>query len=301
MNVSELSLRDLEYLAAIARELHFGNAAKELNVSQPTLSEQVRKLEDKLQIKIFERTNRSVHLTAIGIKLIEQAKIILNEAQKFINIVQDRTEPLCGEFHLGVIATIGTSLLPYIIGPLKKAYPNLELVIHEGLTDDLLRRLDAGELNAIIASRTFSDNNYRLYSLYFEPFMLATPKGFSIINSNKTVSLKNIPKDDLILLTDGNCFKDEVLNYCRLSRGHNKKIQASSLETLQHLVATGNGPSFIPKLSITQNKKLRNLITYYELAEKSAQREIVLVAREQYFKPEEIRLLVALLRQNAPL
>jgi LysR family transcriptional regulator, hydrogen peroxide-inducible genes activator len=302
MQTSQLSLRDLEYLIAVSEELHFGKAAQKLHVSQPTLSEQIKKLEGTLELKIFERTNRSVQLTAQGQELIDIAYRVIREANHFIKIAQQKKSPLSGEFHIGAIATVGPYYFPYIIGPLKKAFPQLELIIHEGMTDDLLDMLDRGELNAVIASRTFDEKNFRVYPLYKEPFHLACGQDYEIKTKNGMVSVKDIDEDKLLLLTEGNCLKDEVQNFCKLSRNRNSsKVQSSSLETLRHLIAAGNGITLFPELAITEHKKLKGLVRYYPFIEKSAHREIALVTREQYPKPEEIRLLVQKLKEHLPL
>lgn len=301
MNISPLTIRDLEYLVAVAEELHFGKAAIGLHVSQPTLSEQIKKLESLLDVRIFERTKRSVRLTPHGEELIPLAKNILREAQAFIKVSQQKKSPLSGEFHLGAIATVGPYYLPYIIGPLRKSYPDLELIIHEGMTEDLLHKLDSGELNAVIASRTFDEKPYRVYPLYKEPFWLAMPVDANLKMKGGKVSVKDISPDHLLLLTEGNCLKDEVLNFCSLSRHKSpQKMQSSSLETLKHLVATGNGYTFFPELAIHEDKRLKNLIRYSPFLEKSAFREIALVTREEYAHPEEIRLFYQKLKQHLP-
>ncbi len=301
MDINQLSLRDLEYLITISEELHFGRAAQRLHVSQPTLSEQIKKLEAQLEVKFFERTNRSVQLTPQGLELVELGRKVLKEAQNFIRLARNKREPLCGEFHLGAIATVGPYYLPYIIAPLRKAFPELELIIHEGMTDDLLAMLDQGDLNAIIASRTFDEKKYRVYSLYQEPFWLVSPVDIPLKVKNGKVSVKDIDQDHLLLLTEGNCLKDEVLNFCGLSRNRSSlQKQSSSLDTLKYLVASGNGYTFFPELAINEDKKLKSLIKYYPFQEKSALREIVLVTREQYPKPDEIRLLYSKLKENLP-
>ena len=301
MNVSQLSLRDIEYIVAVGEELHFGKAATRLNVSQPTLSEQIKKLEAHLELRIFERSKRSVQLTDQGTELIEIGKKILMEAQSFISLAKNKKHPLEGEFHLGAIATVGPYYLPYIIGPLRKAYPKLELIIEEGQTDDLLLKLDRGDLDAVIASRTFDENKYRVYSLYKEPFWLAIPAEVKIKLRAGKVSVRDVDKENLILLSDGNCLKDEVLDFCRLPRQKApSKIQATSLETLKYLVAGGNGSTFIPELALYEDKKMKGLINYYPFMEKSAQREIALVTREQYSRPDEIRLLYQKMKEHLP-
>jgi LysR family hydrogen peroxide-inducible transcriptional activator len=302
MTTSQLSLRDLEYIVAVAEELHFGKAALKLNVSQPTLSEQIKKLESHLELKLFERNKKSVQLTPKGAELVAVANKILSEAQSFIKLAMNKKSPMSGEFHLGAIATVGPYYLPYIIGPLRKSYPDLELIIHEGLTDNLLTMLDRGDLDAVIASRTFDEKNYRVYSLYKEPFWLAAPSEMKFIEKSGKISLKDIEKEHLILLSDGNCLKDEVLNFCKLSKNKiSSKVQTTSLETLRYLVATGTGYTLMPELALNEDKKLKGLIKYYPFAEKSAYREIVLLTREQYAKPNDIRLLLQKMKQHLPL
>lgn len=301
MTVSQLSLRDIEYIVTVAEDLHFGKAAQRLNVSQPTLSEQIKKLESLLDVRIFERSKRSVQLTPLGQELVDAGRRVLKEAALFIKLAKNQRKPLEGEFHLGAISTVGPYYLPYVIAPLRKSFPQLELIIHEGHTDDLLAALDRGDLDAVIASRTFDENKYRVYSLYEEPFFLAVPKETTIKLKNDKVSVKDVDKDRLIMLTDGNCLKDEVLNFCNLSRNRaTSKLQATSLETLIHLVASGNGYTFIPQLALNEDRKLKSLISYYPFAEKTAHREIVLVTREQYPKPDEIRLLYQNLKLHLP-
>lgn len=301
MNVSQLSLRDIEYIVAVGEELHFGRAAVRLNVSQPTLSEQIKKLEAHLELRIFERSKRSVQLTDQGAELIEIGKKILMQAQSFISLAKNKKHPLVGEFHLGAIATVGPYYLPYIIGPLRKSYPQLELIIEEGQTDDLLLKLDRGDLDAVIASRTFDENKYRVYSLYKEPFWLAVPSEVKIKQRAGKVSISDVDKDNLVLLSDGNCLKDEVLDFCRLPRQKAPtKIQATSLETLKYLVAGGNGSTFIPELALYEDKKMKGLINYYPFMEKSAHREIALVTRDQYSRPDEIRLLYQKMKEHLP-
>ncbi|MBY0515449.1 MAG: LysR family transcriptional regulator [Bacteriovoracaceae bacterium] len=300
MSVSQLSLRDIEYIVAVAEELHFGRAAKRLNVSQPTLSEQIKKLETNLELKIFERSKRSVQLTGQGSELIEIGKKILREAEAFLSLAQNKKNPLTGVFNLGAIATVGPYYLPYIIGPLRKAYPQLELIIEEGQTDELLQKLDNGELDAVIASRTFDESPYRVYPLYKEDFWLGAPADLKVKLRGGKVSVNDVDKEHLVLLTDGNCLKDEVLDFCRIPRKSNSKVQASSLETLKYLVAAGNGTTFIPQLALADNKKMKGLISYYPFIEKSAHREIALVTRDQYSRPDEIRLLLQKMKENLP-
>lgn len=261
-------------------------------MSQPTLSEQIKKLEELLDLKIFERNKKRVQVTPQGLLLITVGKNIIKEAKHFINVAKSKSKPLSGEFNLGAIATVGPYYFPYIIEPIKKKFPDLELILQEGKTDELLAKLDRGELDAVIASRTLNEKNYRVYSLYKEPFWFAAPKQMLIKNKQGKISTNDIDKEKLILLSDGNCLKDEVLNFCSMTHNQlSSKIQATSIETLLCLVASTNGCTFVPQLAIKADKRLDRLLNYYSFSEKDAYREIALFSREQYARPDDIRLL----------
>jgi LysR family hydrogen peroxide-inducible transcriptional activator len=300
MNISQLSIRDLEYIVQVAHDLHYGKAAITLHVSQPTLSEQIKKLESLLGLKIFERSKKSVQVTPQGLELIITAKKILVLAHDFISAAKEIAHPLVGKFRLGAIATVGPYFLPYVIGPLKKSYPKLELMLEEGMTADLLEKLDNAQIDAVIASRTFDEKKYRVYTLFKEPFWLVAPVEKKINTRAGKVSITNIDKSELILLKDGNCLKDEVLNFCSITKDPTSAIQATSIETLLYLVAGGNGLTFIPELAISTHKKIRSLLKFYAFAEKNVAREIVLVTRETHPRPEEIRLLYKKLKEHLP-
>src|SRR6185369_992804 len=177
MNISWLTLRDLQYLVSVADHEHFGKAAAACHVSQPTLSAQIRKMEEVLAIQLFERSNRSVAITPQGQAVVNQARIVLEEAEKIPELTRSAKQPLSGSLRLGVIATVGPYLMPHVLAPMRKAFPKLELFLREGMTEELLSELKAGRLDAVIASDTFDDPTLRVIPLYFEQFVLATPTG----------------------------------------------------------------------------------------------------------------------------
>src|SRR5438874_4452181 len=172
MNISWLTLRDLQYLVSVADHGHFGKAAAACNVSQPALSAQIRKIEDVLGMQLFERTNRRVAITQPGQMVANQARVVLEEAAKLGEFSRSAQERLSGSLRLGAIATVGPYLMPHLLAPLRKAYPKLDLFLQEGLTDQLLAELKAGRLDAVIASDTFDDPSLRSVPLFFEPFVL---------------------------------------------------------------------------------------------------------------------------------
>ena len=212
MNISWLTLRDLQYLVAVADHRHFGKAALACHVSQPALSAQIRKIEDVLAVQLFERSNRRVAVTSAGEAVIRQARIVLEEAEK-ISTLAAVQPPLTGSLRLGAIATVGPYYLPYLLAPLRKEFPKLDLFLKEGLTDPLLEELKAGQLDAVIASDTFTDSALRIMPLFFEPFLLAVP------NTNRLavktpLTVRDLHADEMVLLEDGHCLRNQALNFC---------------------------------------------------------------------------------------
>ncbi len=300
MNISWLTLRDLQYLVAVADHQHFGKAATACNVSQPALSAQIRKIEDVLGIQLFERTNRRVTITPSGQLVANQARVVLEEAAKISEMTQSVHEPLSGSLRLGAIATVGPYLIPYLLAPMKKSYPKLKLFLQEGLTDRLLGELKAGQLDAVIASDTFEDPSLRTIPLFFEPFILAVPRGHSLA-AKERLTRRDLNSEDMILLEDGHCLRDQTLDICPANRrGNVRQFFATSLETLRHLVATGSGYTLIPNLAVRDDKGLKPLIRYRQFDDKAVGRNIILVCRARYGRMADIDALAEFIRSHAP-
>src|SRR6476646_2671707 len=213
MNISWLTLRDLEYLVSVADHEHFGKAAAACHVSQPALSARIRKVEDIVGVQLFERSNRSVAITPHGRAVVDQARVVLEEAQKIAEITGKVQRPLGGSLRLGLIATVGPYLMPHVLPVLRKAYPKLELYLREGLTEQLLGELKAGQLDAVIASDTFSDSTLRVLPLFFESFVLAVLRG-DPRSSKPKISGRDLRGEEMILLEDGHCLRDQTLDIC---------------------------------------------------------------------------------------
>jgi LysR family hydrogen peroxide-inducible transcriptional activator len=300
MNISSLTLRDLEYLIAVADRRHFGKAADSCHVSQPALSAQIRKIEDFLGVQLFERSNRNVVITPIGEQVARQARVVLEEAGKIAALVQETSQPLSGGLRLGAIATLGPYLMPYLLGPLRKRFPKLELLMKEGLTDELIEDLRDGVLDAVLAAPTFNPEGLRVISLFNEPFLLAAPKGHELA-SKPVIRSKDLNSEDMVLLEDGHCLRNQTIEVCPSNRrGKFREFQATSLETLRHLVATGFGYSLMPRLAVDANDRLKNLITYRAFEGKPVGRTIVLVCRERFGRMNDIETLAAFIRENLP-
>jgi len=296
MNISWLTLRDLQYLVSVAEHEHFGKAAAACNVSQPALSAQIRKIEDILGVQLFERSNRSVAITPEGEAVVNQARVVLEEAQKIAELTASARHPLSGPFRLGAIATVGPYLMPRLLAPLRRAYPKLELFLREGLTEQLLGELKAGQLDAVIASDTFDDSALRVIPLFFEPFVLAVPLKHPLANK-KEITRRDLHPNEMILLEDGHCLRDQTLNLCPANRrGSFRQFQATSLETLRHLVATGSGYTLIPELAVRPDRQLQSLIRYRQFDDKRVGRNIVLACRTRFSRMADIDALAAILK-----
>jgi LysR family transcriptional regulator, hydrogen peroxide-inducible genes activator len=300
MNISSLTLRDLEYLVAVAERRHFGKAADSCNVSQPALSAQIKKIEDFLGVQLFERSNRNVVITPIGDQIARQARVVLEEAGKIAALAQETSQPLSGGLRLGAIATLGPYLLPHLLSPLRKRFPKLELLMKEGLTGELIEDLRDGALDAVLAAPTFNSDGLRVIPLFEEPFLLAAPKGHELA-AKAIIRAKDLNSEDMVLLEDGHCLRNQTIEVCPSNRrGKFREFQATSLETLRHLVASGFGYSLMPRLAVDSNHRLKNLITYRAFDGKPVGRSIVLVCRERFGRMNDIEALAAFIRENLP-
>lgn len=296
MNSNWITLRDIEYLLAVSKFQHFAKAAEACRVSQPAMSTKIRKFEERIGVEIFERDNRSVRVTEKGREILAQAQKIADEASLLIEKARLNKEPLIGMFRLGAIATVGPYLLPRVLLPLRKAFPKCELIIEEGLTENLLNKLDSGELDAVIAADTFSSEKFVKHHLYFEKFFAAVPKGHRLENK-ATLSTREIDAREMVLLADGHCLSDQVLELCPKGKGIvRESFQTTSLETLRHLVASGVGYTLMPELAVPKENNLKGLVTYIPF-ETEVGREIILVTRKSFSRERDIKALMELFRK----
>jgi LysR family hydrogen peroxide-inducible transcriptional activator len=300
MNVFWMTLRDLQYLVALADHEHFGKAAEACHVSQPALSAQIGKMEQRLGVQLFERSNRRVAITPAGETAVAHARVVLEEAQKIGELSSTDRRPLSGQLRLGVIATVGPYLMPHLLAPLRKTYPNLDLFLREGLTEHLLAELRTGQLDAVIASDTFEDSSLRSIPLFFEPFQLAVPRGHPLAVKSP-VSRRDLNSSDMVLLEDGHCLRDQTLDICPANRrGNIRQFHATSLETLRHLVAAGNGYTLIPELAVNNDKHLKSLIVYRSFDDKRMGRNIILVSRNRFSRNSDIDALASFIVDHLP-
>ncbi len=309
MNVSDLSLKDLSYVLAIARHQSFSLAALDCAVSQPALSKQIKHLELQLQVKLFERTKRHVALTAAGIRFVEQASTVLDEAEKLLAFSAHHEHPLSGPFRLGAIASVCPYLLPYFVGGLKTAFPDLQLMVIEGFTEDLVSALRQGKLDAVIAAPTFDQNALAEIPLFFEPFLLAnrkpdplTPVSAPALESAEPmIDVTDIDTTRLLLLADGHCLKDQTLALCALPHQEtNLNVKATSLETLLQMSAGGLGMAIIPELAKPVGSRLNETLQFFRFRNPTHGRTVALYYRQTYPQRQSIQELAQYIHQQLP-
>ncbi len=253
-----MTLTELKYIVAVAREKHFGKAAEACFVSQPTLSVAIKKLEEELELKIFERSANEVTVTPLGQEIIEQAQSVLEQAAQIKEIAKRGKDPLAGTLRLGLIYTIGPYLLPSLVKQVIAQAPQMPLMLQENFTVKLLEMLRTGETDCAVLAEPFPETGLAIAPLYDEPFMAAVPMGHPLAKQT-SVTAEQLKNETMLLLGTGHCFRDHVLEVCpefaRFSshaEGIRKSFEGSSLETIRHMVAAGMGVTLVPRLSVPQ-------------------------------------------------
>lgn len=292
-----MTLTELRYIVAVARERHFGRAAQRCFVSQPTLSIAIKKLEDELGITLFERGGTEVAVTEIGERIIEQAQRVLEEADSIKRLAGEHQNELVGPLKLGVIFTISPYLLPRLIPALRVLAPEMPLYLEENYTARLAEMLKRGEVDAIIVADPFEEAGTVAYPLYDEDFVIATPKGHSWEKRSAIApQLLGQEAESVLLLTQGNCFRDQVLSACselasRQNHGGGlaSMLQGSSLNTIRHMVASGMGITVLPITSVTPSDDA--LLSIVPFTRPSPKRRVLLVTRKQFSRKKAVEAL----------
>ena len=290
-----MTLTELRYIVAVARERHFGRAAEACFVSQPTLSVAVKKLEEELDVKLFERGSAEVSVTPLGEEIVRQAQSVLEQAQAIKEIAKRGKDPLAGPLRLGVIYTIGPDLLPELVRTAIAQVPQMPLMLQENFTVKLLEMLRAGELDCAILAEPFADTNLAIAPLYDEPFQVAVPRTHHLA-SHVRIQAEELKRETMLLLGSGHCFRDHVLDVCpeyaRFSsdaEGIRKSFEGSSLETIKHMVAAGMGVTVVPRLSVPTEPHPH--IAYVPFEEPVPSRRVVLAWRRSFTRYEAIAAL----------
>ncbi|MBT8295201.1 MAG: hydrogen peroxide-inducible genes activator [Gramella sp.] len=245
-----MTITQLHYVLAVAEHKNFTKAAQKVFVTQPTLSMQIQKLEDELEVTIFDRTKKPIQLTEVGEKIVQQARNIVNESDRITDIVDQQKGFIGGIFRLGVIPTIMPTLLPMFIGSFIKKYPKVKLKIEELHTEAILDKLKEGHLDAAIAATPLGVDGIKENVLYYEPFVPYIPSAFHTVESEK-ITVEDLDINNILLLEDGHCFKDGILNLCKASKDYGDdqlQLESGSFETLIKLANEGLGMTLLPYL-----------------------------------------------------
>ena len=245
-----MTITQLKYVLSVAEYQNFTVAAKHSFVTQPTLSMQIQKLEDELGVKIFNRSKKPIELTEIGKKIVEQGKVIVDESNRILDIVHQQKGYIGGQFKLGIIPTVMPTLLPMFLQNFTKKYPKVKLIIEELTTEEIIRKLTDGHIDAAIAATPIENEAIKERPLYYEPFVGLIPQNHRLFN-NKQISEDELEVEDILLLEDGHCFRDSILNLCRNHKIDNKKafqLESGSFDTLIKLSKEGLGMTLLPYL-----------------------------------------------------
>lgn len=298
-----MTLTEMRYIVALARERHFGKAAESCHVSQPTLSVALKKVESQLGSALFERTANDVRITALGERVVAQARRVLDEAVKLEEIASAIGDPMTGQLRVGIIYTIAPYLLPQFIPALNKAAPKMPLFLKEDFTGNLIPALKAGELDVIVIALPFAESGLVAQAVYDEPFRVVVPADHPWAR-REAVDADELDGQNLLLLGQGNCFRDQVLESCpRLSSPDalDHSLEGSSLETIRYMVASGAGVAVMPSTAADPLNEREPLVKVLPFAGQAPSRTVGLVWRVTFPRPQAIDAVrSALLSCNLP-
>lgn len=298
-----MNLRDLKYIIAVAETRHFGRAAERCFVSQPTLSGQIKKLEDELGVAIFERTNRSVEITPVGAQIIAHARQMMEQADAIEQLAQAHQDPLAGPLRVGAIPTLSPYLMPLILMPLKKQHPQMKLVLSEELTDTLLKRLHNHEIDVALLATSVDEADLQTVPLFDEPFWVAYPRKHAFYTKEK-ITLRDLDNENLLLLAEGHCLADQAMDVChikeRSEQGEMADLRAASLETLIQLVRAGFGITLLPALAMRGSWATGSGVVAQPLFIANATRRVSLVYRQSFPRKAALDALAQVILANLP-
>lgn len=295
-----MNLRDLRYLIALADLRHFGRAAEACHVSQPTLSTQIRKLEEELGVALVERAPRQVMLTPVGRDIVERARRVLADVEQMRETARRTTDPEAGSVRLGIFPTLGPYLLPHVVPGLRKRFPRLELLLVEEKTKALLAMLRDGRLDAAILALPLHEDWLELEFLFEEPFMLAVPDKHPLA-SHRDLRLAELEDQHLMLLEDGHCLRDQALAVCTLSgAGEKEGFRATSLETLRQMVAAGVGITLLPMLAIKPPVSASPNLRLLNFKTPAPSRQVAMAWRKSSAMGAFLRQVAQVLRELPP-
>jgi len=299
-----MNLRDLNYIITVADTKHFGKAAQRCFVSQPTLSGQIKKVEDELGVAIFERTNRSVNITPVGVEILKHARLILEQSDAIQQLARAYQDPLAGPIRIGAIPTLSPYLMPLILAPLRKHYPQMKLLLSEELTDVLLQRLHNHEIDAALLATAVDEQELDSLPLFKEPFWVAYPRKHRFYTLEK-ITLSELQQETILLLAEGHCLAQQAMEACHISGRDGSSdmadLRAASLETLIQLVAAGFGVTLVPALAMRGSWTSGSGVVAQPLsAISNASRTVSLVFRRSFPRRAALNALTQVILDKLP-
>ena len=295
-----MNIRDLEYLIAVDEELHFHRAAERCFVSQPTLSGQLKKLEQELGVLLIERNNRQVSITEAGQAVLAHARTVLTEVNAIKDVASYFHDPMVGDVRVGIIPTIAPYLLPIIMAKLNKAFPKLKIWLYEYQTHVLLEKLRKSELDFLILALPIEKHDFTELDLFREPFRLAVKKNHSLAKK-KQINMGDIAQQELLLLEEGHCLRGHILDVCLLAGVKEQgQYHATSLETLRHMVGEGMGMTLIPELAVPTKITKADEVRYIEFSDPKPNRRIGMVYRKNSYREETFNNISELIKSVLP-
>ena len=295
-----VNLKELEYLIAVDDERHFRRAAEKCFVSQPTLSGQLKKLEDELGVMLVERNNRQVSMTEVGKAVALRARTIIAGVKEIKTIAQTYHDPMVGELRVGIIPTVAPYLLPIIMSPLNKHFPKLKIWLYEYQTHVLLEKLRNADLDCLILALPIEKHEFVEQDLFREPFRLAVKKGEKM-SEKKLINMNDIAHKELLLLEEGHCLREHVLDACVLAGVKEKgQYQATSLETLRHMIGEGMGMTLMPELAVPSKITKADSVRYLEFSDPKPNRRIGMLFRKNTYREEMFDNISELIKTALP-
>lgn len=298
-----MNLRDLQYVIAVAETRHFGRAADRCYVSQPTLSGQIKKLEEELGVMIFERTNRSVEVTPIGEEILKHARQMMEQADAIEQLAIAHQDPLAGPLRIGAIPTLSPYLMPLILKSLRTQHPQMRLVLSEEITEVLLERLRNHEIDAALLATEVEGVDLRSVPLFDEPFWLAHPRKHPLYHKDE-ITQSDLDNTPLLLLSEGHCLAKQAMEVChmkaRSEQGEMADLRASSLETLLQLVGAGFGSTLVPALAVRGSWTTDTGVIARPLSIKDAYRTVSLVFRATFPRVAALQAFSQIIRDHLP-
>ncbi len=287
-----MTITQLKYALAIAEHKNLTKAAEKCFVTQPTLSTQIQKLEDELDITIFDRGKKPIELTEVGRKIVFQARNIVNEAERIQDIVDQQKGFIGGEFRLGIIPTIMPTLLPMFLNNFIKKYPKVKLKIEELTTEEIITRINDGHIDAAIAATPLESDNIKERPLYYEPFVAYVPTNHRLRNQTK-LEVSDLEIEDMLLLEDGHCFREGVINLCKAFKNQTDEhfqLESGSIETLIKLSNEGMGMTLLPYLhTLDISERFSSNLKHFR--EPSPAREVSLIYHKSELKMQIINAM----------